>query len=248
MARTFDPVTGPVSRLGPAFVRWTGAAEGDLGHRPATLPHDDRCCDADAVARRRAVRPGDWVRVHQVHGAEVLVADGTSAGGAPADAIVTAAPGITLAIATADCAPIALASPEGVIGAVHAGWPGLRAGVIGAAVATMRELGAAEVRAALGPCIHAECYEFMGPELDELVARWGEGVRSTTAQGTPALDVPAAVAAALAVEGVELEHVDPRCTACSGEHFSYRRTGTSSRQVMLVWREPADDREGRSSA
>src|SRR5674476_1670642 len=55
-------------------------------------------------------------------------------------------------------AAIALASAEGVCSAVHAGWRGLAAGVVEAAVTAMRDLGASDVTASLGPCIHAPCY------------------------------------------------------------------------------------------
>src|SRR5674476_1670641 len=69
-----------------------------------------------------------------------------------------AAPGTALCVLTADCAAIALASAEGVCSAVHAGWRGLVAGVVEAAVTAMRDLGASDVTASLGPCIHAPCY------------------------------------------------------------------------------------------
>jgi len=222
--------------LGPAEVIWTGTAEGDLGHRPSRLPHDDTCCDGAARARRDAVLPGPWVRVHQVHGDGVVVARSPDDSGATGDAVVTVAHGLPIAIATADCGPIALASAEGVVGAVHAGWPGLEAGVIGRAVAVMRSLGATDVVAALGPCIHAECYEFDEERVDAFVGRWGTAVRAVSASGASAFDVPAAVAAEVAAAGADLVHVDERCTGCSGTHFSYRSTGTPERQVMLVRR------------
>ena len=79
----------------------------------------------------------------------------------------------------------------------HAGWRGLMAGVIPRTVDRMRALGAGEITAALGPCIHAECYEFSPDDLDTVAARLGDGVRSLTRGGAPALDVPAAVRAAL---------------------------------------------------
>ena len=53
-----------------------------------------------------------------------------------------------------------------------------------------------------GPCIRAGCYEFDGPERDALADRFGDGVRATTTWGTPALDLPAGVRAALAEAGV----------------------------------------------
>ena len=145
-------------------------------------------------------------------------------------------PGPALAILTADCAPVALAADDGLYGAVHAGWRGLLAGVVERAVDELRVLGAGDIRAALGPCIHAECYEFSAADLDAVAARLGDGVRATTATGTPALDIPAAVAAALAEAGVDLAHDTGVCTACSPDHFSHRARGEAARQAMVVYR------------
>jgi copper oxidase (laccase) domain-containing protein len=82
----------------------------------------------------------------------------------------------------------------------------------------------------LGPCIHAECYEFGPEDLDRVASRLGEGVRGTTSWGAPALDVPAAVRASLA-EVVDLDV----CTACSAEHWSHRARGEKERQVVVAW-------------
>ena len=60
----------------------------------------------------------------------------------PCDGLVSDRyPSVAVAVLTADCAPLALASPEGVFAAVHAGWRGLAGGVVEAAVAAMRDLG-----------------------------------------------------------------------------------------------------------
>ena len=178
-----------------------------------------------------------WSTVHQVHGAEVFVVEEPGAGGpqVEADALVTAEPGAALCIRTADCAPVALASPEGVIGAVHAGWRGLVAGVVEAAVAAMRDRGATDVSAALGPCIHAECYEFDDADLDLVAARYGAGVRATTSAGRPALDVPATVRLAVERAGADLTHDLGVCTACSPHHWSHRARAEPQRQALLVW-------------
>jgi YfiH family protein len=224
-----------VIQLGPAEVRFTGRAEGDLGHAGAWVEVHE--VDAGVAARRLAVvdRPWSWLR--QVHGAEVRVVDGPGkCAGDVGDALVTADSGAVLAVLTADCAPIALASDEGVTGAVHAGWRGLVAGVVDAAVGAMRDLGATEIVAALGPCIHAECYEFSHADLDAVAAAFGDGVRGTTAAGRPALDVPAAARSALERSGARLVHDADVCTACSTEHYSHRARAELERQAVVVWR------------
>jgi polyphenol oxidase len=82
--------------------------------------------------------------------------------GAKGDAMVTATPGLALAILTADCAPILLADPKAkVIGAAHAGWKGALGGVLEATLEAMEKLGALRDRiaAAGGPCISQDNYE-----------------------------------------------------------------------------------------
>ena len=192
----------------------------------------------DVDARRRAVEGAPWTWLRQVHGDTVVTvaAPGTKAG-SKADASVTAQGDCVLAVLTADCAPVALVSREGIVGAVHAGWRGLVAGVVERTVAAAQALGATELRAVLGPCIHAECYEFGAADLDGVAALFGDGIRSVTADGRPALDVPAAVRAALRGAGVaDVDDVDV-CTACSDDYFSWRARGELARQALVVWRD-----------
>lgn len=204
--------------FGSASVVWTEAAD---GHRAP---------DVDPMVGR--------VDLRQVHRAGVFVADGPIESQVEADAAVTDRSDLALVIATADCAPIAIASAtaNGPVGAVHAGWKGLEAGVVDAAVDALRDLGASEILAAVGPCIQVGCYAFGPDDLDRLAGHWGARVRGRTALGAPGLDLKAAVAIALDRAGVELVHASDACTACSGRHFSYRRSGTADRQIMLVQR------------
>ena len=179
-----------------------------------------------------------WTWLRQVHGAGVVVvaAPGEHAG-ARADAAVTNVPGAALAVGAGDCAPVALLA-DGAVGVIHAGWRGLVAGVIPAAVAALRDLGATDIRAVLGPCIHAGCYEFGEADLDAAAAVLGDQVRGRTTAGAPALDVPAAVAGGLAAAGVgHVEDVGV-CTACSAEHWSYRARGDGRRQALVAWLAP----------
>lgn len=214
--------------LGPARVRFTGRTEGDVGRAGSPA--------AEAEQRRRSVLDRPWFWVRQVHGADVVdIRDLDDPVGQPADALVTSRPDIALAIFTADCAPIALASPEGVIGAVHAGWRGLASGVIEATVDRLRLLGATEVVAGLGPCIHAGCYEFSPTDLARVASRLGPAVESVTTAGRPALDLPAAVRTSLAALDVNLVAEDATCTACSLAHFSHRARKETGRQAALVW-------------
>jgi copper oxidase (laccase) domain-containing protein len=132
---------------------------------------------------------------------------------------------------------VALVAP-GAVGAVHAGWRGLTAGVLEAAVTEMRRRSKGPIRAVLGPCIHPECYEFSPADLEPIATRLGPEVEGRTAGGALALDLPVAVALALSNAGVDdIDDVNI-CTACSPDHFSHRRDsrlhGTTGLQTMLV--------------
>jgi YfiH family protein len=179
--------------------------------------------------------PAVWVWLRQVHGHDVVTVDAAPAAPPEADAAVTTAVGLPLVVLTADCAPVALASPGGVA-VVHAGWPGLEQGVLGAAVEALRAVAPGPVRAWLGPCVHPDHYEFGTDLLERVVARLGPEVATMTPAGTPALDIPTAVRASLARAGVDdLTDVDV-CTAASPEHFSHRRDGVTGRQAVVVVR------------
>ncbi|MDP1819541.1 MAG: polyphenol oxidase family protein [Acidimicrobiales bacterium] len=200
----------------------TTRADGDLAGDPRPEP-----------ALAGAPRPWTWLR--QVHGDRVVVVSrpGEHAG-VEADAAVTATPGCTLAVRTADCAPVVLRGAHAVAVA-HLGWRGVLAGLVARTADAMRELGAAPVAADLGPCIRSGCYEFDGPELDDLAARFGDGVRATTDGGRPALDLAAAVRVALAEQGVTDVRDGGVCTACDERWFSHRVRQDTGRLATLAW-------------
>lgn len=220
-----------------ARVRCTARADGDFRiDGPA----------AELAARRREVASGPWTWLRQVHGARVVRVRAQGEGaGTGADAIVTATPGAILAVQTADCAPVVLAG-DGVLGLVHAGWRGLVEGVIPATLEVMRREASGNVHALLGPCIGPGGYEFGELELARVEAVAGPGVRATTDQGRPALDLPAAVRAVCAAAGVaSFEVVDDasggdRPADTAGEAwFSHRTRGDVGRQVTVAWLEEA---------
>jgi YfiH family protein len=206
-----------------------------VGDDPAAVDENRR-----RVAERLGLPcPDGWCWLHQVHGRAVAVAaDAGVRGEAPeADAAMTDVPGLPLVIQTADCAPIALASDD-AIAVVHAGWPGLLAGVVDAAVSLLRDLGTGPIRAALGPCVHPDDYEFGRADLDRVVAAFGPTVEARTRRGAPALDLPEAVRTALARVGVDVLLDVDICTFASADHFSYRRDGVTGRQALVAVLDP----------
>ncbi|WP_128254532.1 peptidoglycan editing factor PgeF [Falsirhodobacter deserti] len=163
--------------------------------------------------------------VHQVHSADVVIApfDGEPR----ADGMVTATPGVTLGILTADCQPVLLADAKaGVIGAAHAGWKGALAGVLENTVQAMRDLGATDITAVIGPAISQRAYE-VGPEmLDAFMAEDPEYSRFfAQGQGDRLLfDLPGFGLSRLRAAGAEAEWTG-HCTYSDAERFySFRRT------------------------
>lgn len=211
-------------------VRWTFT---DRGHGDLSIGQPEEVL----APRRAAVAPGPWTWLRQVHGADVVtVASPGAWAGSAADAAVTATAGVTLAVQTADCAPVLLLA-DGAVGVVHAGWRGLLAGVVEATAAALAELGTPPTAAVLGPCIRPRCYAFGEAELDEVAARYGDTVRARTADGAPALDLAAGIAAACAGLGLALDDAGT-CTACSPRHWSYRARADAGRQALVAWIEP----------
>lgn len=121
------------------------------------------------VAGAMGVTPDNLTFVHQVHSADVVPVSDPAVERPRADAMVTATPGVALAILTADCQPVLFSDPEaGVIGAAHAGWRGALDGVLEATVEAMEALGAKRenICAVIGPTISQRAYE-VGPEFFE---------------------------------------------------------------------------------
>ncbi len=175
----------------------------------------------------------------QVHGADVALVDAPGAKtGSVADAAVTDVVGASLVIQVADCVPVALLGDHSV-GLAHAGWRGLRAGVLERTIEALTMMdGTAPVSAVMGPHIRPCCYEFGEDDLVGLVSRFGSGVRSRTMDGRSALDLSAAVTSVLERAEVPVAF-DEACTSCDDRYWSFRATSTAKRQAMVVWLEEA---------
>lgn len=183
-------------------------------------------------------RPVELVRLNQIH-SDIVFKSGeilsSSKGSLPdGDAIVSNSRDLSLGVLVADCAPVALASSEGVFAAAHCGWRGLRAGILENTVKAMAESGATGISAFIGPCIKSECYEFSGPELNEFEALLGRDVVGQTAWGTPSFDMVAAIEKSLRGCNVEKVSVSPDCTGCNEGYFSYRSKRSSQRHLMAI--------------
>ena len=176
--------------------------------------------------------------VHQVHADAVLNADDPAFADAhKADALFTADPHQLVAVRTADCVPILLATPDGRrVAAVHAGWRGVIAGVLPRTVAALAD---PHLLAAVGPCIGFDAFE-VGPEvLAAFGARFGDAapVRRTTGDKGQ-VDLREACRLQLLEAGLSAEQIDTtdRCTVRhADEFFSHRRDhGVTGRMAALI--------------
>ena len=196
---------------------------------------------AHAFGVRGAREPAPLVRPKQVHGTVVARVVGGASAPHEADAIVSTLPDVAVGVVTADCMPLLVASADGrVVAAIHAGWRGLAAGVIGAGIASLRATApGARFVAAIGPCIRACCYEIDGPVVDALATRFGEALDAALAPSRPGhhrLDLVALARLDLARAGLAADAIgalDDACTHCDPARFhSYRREGKGAGRLL----------------
>jgi YfiH family protein len=208
--------------------------------------------DPVAVAEnRRRVReslalPSEPLWLQQVHGTDVVVHDGSAAlarepAGPRADAAVTFEPGRVLAIMTADCLPVVLASRDGArLGVAHAGWRGLAGGVVENTVAALGVRGD-ELVAWLGPAIGPAAFE-VGPEVREAFVADDAAASSAfapNARGRWQADLYALARRRLARLGVRDVAGGAACTYTDAERwFSFRRDRDGGRMATLAWLAP----------
>ncbi|MBL8684771.1 MAG: peptidoglycan editing factor PgeF [Myxococcales bacterium] len=178
----------------------------------------------------------------QVHGAAVFTAregdqpervrDGQS------DALVTAVPGFAVGVRVADCVPVLIADPvSGAVAAVHAGWRGVVAGVVGASIESLAALGVepSNAIAAIGPSIGPCCFE-VGEDVASAIAEAsGDGVVLRRGPQKPHVDLWRAVERQLHRAGVKTIDTLGACTMCEPETwFSFRRDGAKSGRMLGV--------------
>jgi YfiH family protein len=202
--------------------------------------------DAHEVEANRRALAGELdldreqiVFMNQVHGADVVEVDSPWHGEPPpVDGIVTRTPDLALAVLVADCVPVLLHDVDaGVLGAVHSGRPGMVAGVAVRAVEAMRDLGAREISATVGPSVCGRCYE-VPEEMSRAAAATAPASAARSWTGTPAIDVATGVVEQLASAGVAVHWV-PGCTRESGDLYSYRRDGRTGRFAGVIARRTA---------
>lgn len=196
--------TEPVNEV---MGRWT-ALQADLGD----------------VARR-------VVSIRQVHGDRVLIHTGGWDGwlrSGEADGHLAIEKGTALTVGIADCVPVFIAHPSGVVGLIHSGWRGTAARIAAKAIEACDRYGvaAAELAVHLGPAICGRCYE-VGAEVREQLTG-----QPTTRPGN--VDLRSLIAEQATASGVKRVTVDSACTRCDNDRFFSHRAGDEGRQIAVI--------------
>ena len=216
------------------FTRKGGASSGifaGLNCGPGSTDQSDIVAiNRSRVALALDLLPSALVSLSQVHSATVVALTAPPGRRIEADAMVTATPGIGLAILTADCQPVLFADPEArVIGAAHAGWRGAHRGVLEATLDAMEGLGArrAAIRAVIGPTISQPAYE-VGPEFYQTFLQDDRDSAAFFQPGTGdrmQFDLPGYSLQRLRASGIGHAEWTGHCTYRDPERFySFRRT------------------------
>ncbi|MDP2710076.1 MAG: polyphenol oxidase family protein [Solirubrobacteraceae bacterium] len=208
---------------------------------PAVQENRERVAQLIGIPRER------WLESKQVHGSDVrIVTEPPSPDDDPveADGVATTLEDVAAVVVTADCLPVALIAPEAVA-MIHAGWRGLAADVLKKGVEAMREAGATEIQAAVGPSIGVCCYE---------VNTWVHRAFMRYPRGTARLSNHAHLknVARLQLQHakIPLDHVHDVdiCTMCAPRSLfhSHRRdygqdAADTGRQASAVWRVAGGD-------
>jgi YfiH family protein len=201
---------------------------------------DHGAVGANRELLRRLLRlPAEPAWLRQVHGRGIVeAATGTDV---EADGSYTRQAGVVCAVLTADCLPILLSDISGTgVAAVHAGWRGLAAGVIEAALEALRIPG-------------EELLAWLGPAIGPASFRVGEAVREAFLAADPrhaadaftpaddgywCADLYRLARQRLTAQGVTRIHGGGLCTVRDAARFySYRREGTTGRMATLIWLE-----------
>ncbi len=206
-----------------------------------------RCGEDEGLVRenRRRLRAGlpsepVWLQqVHGVHVHRVESAPNAAARAEPvADASVTSLPGVVLSVLTADCLPALFCNRAGTeVGAAHAGWRGLAAGVLEATVAAMSSP-AEDLMVWLGPAAGPQAYEIGEDVYKAFVDRDAGAAQAfvPTRLGHWKVDLYALARRRLAAVGVEQVFGGEACSISDASRFySHRRDGRGGRMASLIW-------------
>jgi polyphenol oxidase len=167
----------------------------------------------------------------QVHGARILVHDGTWRGwlrGEEADGHFSRERGTALAVTIADCVPVFIAHPSGAAMVLHSGWRGTAARILAHGLAEMRQAGlsVADTRIHFGPAICGRCYEVSADVHAQLTGR-------DPGKPTP-VDLRGILADQARAVGAKHITTSAMCTRCNNDRFFSHRAGDLGRQIGVI--------------
>ncbi|MEX1047799.1 MAG: polyphenol oxidase family protein [Actinomycetota bacterium] len=205
--------------------------------------------DAQAVGGNRrllldALGIGEFAIGGQVHGTKLVRIGAKLAGAGYAgqegvigetDGLYAGSPRIPMAVATADCAPVVVASEsEQLVAIVHAGWRGLAGGIVQRAAELFQR--PAESLALIGPAAGV-CHYEVGEDVAFAVAGGSDaGAVTERRDGRTFLDLASTIEATLRDSGVKRIAVEGSCTIHDDRFFSHRRDGVTGRQLAVAMR------------
>jgi YfiH family protein len=184
-----------------------------------------------ALADELRPRAPRFVSARQVHGTRV-VAHGAEWEGwlrvDAADGHIAPTRGTALTVMIADCVPLFIAHPSGVVALLHSGWRGTAGRILDAALASLAHQGlpARELLVHLGPAICGRCYEVSPDVYGQLTGRPVD--RPTT------VDLRALIADHARAAGISKISMSPHCTRCHNDRFFSHRAGDRGRQVAVL--------------
>jgi YfiH family protein len=184
-------------------------------------------------ALRRELRRGGsrLASASQVHGARVIQHGGVWDGWLrvdEADGHFSQERGTALAVTIADCVPVFIAHPSGMIALLHSGWRGTSARIVEHGIAAMVSCGASadELYLHCGPAICGECYEVSSEVYSQLTGR-------DPGKPTP-VDLRELIAGHARAAGVRHITSSPSCTRCDNGRFYSHRAGDAGRQLGVM--------------
>jgi polyphenol oxidase len=185
-----------------------------------------------ALQRELWERARRLVSIRQVHGTRLLVHTGGWEGwlraGEEADGHIAAEKGIALAVGIADCVPVFIAHPSGIVALLHSGWRGTAARITTEAIAALARYGLApdELAMHLGPAICGRCYEVSADVREQLTGQ------PATRAGN--VDLRSLIAEHAAEMGVQKITMSSSCTRCDNDRFFSHRAGDAGRQIGVI--------------
>jgi polyphenol oxidase len=182
------------------------------------------------------------------HGVTIVPVLAPSDTGRPGDGVIATRDDVAVMAMAADCVPFAVVDPvSGAIAAVHAGWRGTAAGIVGRVIEAFADqsrgtpFDPTRLRVHLGPAVCGPCYP-VGPEVVEALAEVTPGFawHAANQHGHDTVDLRTALTAQWLAAGLASEHVSrsTRCTVEASDLFSHRRDGTrpTGRHALVVSR------------